>query len=207
MSARPATTCVQCKTAPAIAFVFYAEQGPSAPGFPLCEGCLSKGLPRLLWWGFPVNLVPADKPASLEICHYGECARLCHSGRRACDTHLVELREVYAGKESGAGVAPPEAAWVQREPMNACTTGEGLRKMTCGGPCQFDTMHRAYVGSDEWQCTQCGIRRVTPGKPCEAGEVPAWATDARAALQEELANVFDMLADSARERTRGGYDR
>lgn len=110
MNAPAATTCVQCKTAPAVAFGFFADLGPAARGLAWCESCMGQLLPVLLHQGFPINLVSADKPPSLLHCEYGEdCPRLCRSGWRVCDTHREELREVYAGKESGASVDQPEA--------------------------------------------------------------------------------------------------
>lgn len=107
MSPAVAPECVQCKAAPAVAYAFFAELAELARALPWCEPCMDEILPVLLHWGFAVNLLPADKPAALQVCEYGqECPRLCKAGFRACDEHLNELREVYAGKESGASVDP-----------------------------------------------------------------------------------------------------
>lgn len=105
MSARPSTDCVQCKAAPAVAFGFFADLGPAAHGLPWCENCMGQLVPVLLHQGFPINLVSADPPPSLQLCEYGEdCPRLCKPGWRVCENHREELREVYAGKSSGASV-------------------------------------------------------------------------------------------------------
>jgi hypothetical protein len=105
---RPPIDCVQCKAAPAVVFVFFAELGNAAVGLPWCSYCQTNELPVLLHAGFSINLQSADKPPSLEICQYGqECPRLCKAGFRACSDHLTEMREVYVGKSSGANVALP----------------------------------------------------------------------------------------------------
>lgn len=124
MKGLPAPICAQCKTAPAVAFGFFAELENAARALPWCEPCMYEILPVLLHWGFAVNLVPADKPASLLICEYGQdCPRLCKAGFRACAEHLSELREVYAGKQSGASVdqcptckSPDPAAAIDNRP-------------------------------------------------------------------------------------------
>lgn len=105
MSPLPAPECVQCKAASAVAYGFFAELADAARALPWCESCMDEILSVLLHWGFAVNLQPADRPAALQVCEYGqECPRLCKAGFRACAEHLIELREVYAGKESGASV-------------------------------------------------------------------------------------------------------
>jgi hypothetical protein len=103
-----APECVQCKQGtPAMVYAFFAELENAARALPWCESCMDEILPVLLHWGFAVNLQPADRPAALQVCEYGqECPRLCKAGFRACPEHLIELREVYAGKESGASVDP-----------------------------------------------------------------------------------------------------
>lgn len=130
MNARAATTCVQCKAAEAVAVGFFADLGNTAAGLPWCQSCMTEVVPVLLWWGYPVNLVSADRPAGLEICHYGECPRLCRAGRRACDDHLTELREVYAGKESGASVDPELSERLDR--YNRREAGEDIPAMPGG---------------------------------------------------------------------------
>jgi hypothetical protein len=110
---------VQCKTADAVAYGFFAELADAARALPWCEACMDEILPVLLHWGFAVNLQPADKPAALQVCEYGqECPRLCKAGFRACPEHLTELREVYAGKQSGASVDHP--TWIHN---GACGAG------------------------------------------------------------------------------------
>lgn len=105
MNAPQQLDCVQCKAARAVVFVFFAELGDAAIALPWCTGCMTNELPILLHAGFAINLQSADKPPALQHCEYGQdCPRLCKVGFRACSDHLVELREVYAGKSSGASV-------------------------------------------------------------------------------------------------------
>jgi len=110
VSARPSTNCVQCKAAEAVVFGFFADLGNAAAGLPWCWPCAAEVIPVLVHQGFPINLINADKPPGLLHCEYGEdCPRLCRTGWRVCDTHREELREVYAGKSSGASVDPADS--------------------------------------------------------------------------------------------------
>ncbi|NUP79735.1 MAG: hypothetical protein HOV96_19540 [Nonomuraea sp.] len=168
---------MQCKAAPAVAFGFFADLGNAAAGLPWCWPCASEIVPVLLYQGFPINLISANKPAGLEHCQYGECPRLCHAGWRVCDTHREELREVYAGKSSGASVDPnpvldgPEARYMG-------TVGSSVK--VC-----FDCGSNVVIGTHNWPvCTNEGCPGKVEGPNAELFELPTTPTS-----------------------TRGGYDR